>query len=45
MNEFLEQFLVESRELVEQATDDLLALEKTPDDQERLDRPFAPFTR
>ena len=30
MNEFLEQFLVEARELVEQATADLLALEREP---------------
>ena len=30
MNEFLEQFLIEARELVEQATDDLLALERDP---------------
>ena len=28
MNEFIEQFLIEARELVEQGTDDLLALEK-----------------
>ena len=30
MNEFLEQFLVEARELVEQVTADLLALEREP---------------
>lgn len=36
MNEFIEQFLLESRELIEQATTDLLALEKSPGDQERL---------
>ena len=29
MNEFLEQFLIEGRELVEQATEDLLALAST----------------
>ena len=43
MNEFLEQFLIECRELVEQATDDLLALEETPDDRERLDSAFRAF--
>ena len=32
MNEFLEQFLIESRELVEQATGDLLALSEAADD-------------
>jgi two-component system chemotaxis sensor kinase CheA len=37
MNELLEQFLVESRELVAAAMDDLLALEKSPDDAERFD--------
>ena len=41
MNEFIDQFLIESRELVEQATDDLLALEKSPHDAERLDCGFA----
>ena len=43
MNEFVEQFLVESREHIEQATADLLALEKTPDDRERLDSAFRAF--
>lgn len=43
MNEFIEQFLVECRELVEQATDDLLALEDRPDDRERLDGAFRAF--
>ena len=43
MNEFLEQFLIESRELVEQAADDLLALEQTPDDRARLDSAFRAF--
>ena len=37
MNEFLEQFLLESREHVEQATAELLALEKSPADKARLD--------
>ena len=43
MNEFLEQFLIESREHVEQATADLLALEEAPDDRERLDSVFRAF--
>ncbi len=40
MNEFIEQFLVECRELVAQATDDLLALEERPSDRDRLDSAF-----
>jgi two-component system chemotaxis sensor kinase CheA len=43
MNEFVEQFLVESRELVAQATDDLMALEERPGDRERLDGAFRAF--
>lgn len=43
MNEFLEQFLVEGRELVEQATEDLLALEEAPEDRARLDSAFRGF--
>ncbi len=43
MNEFLEQFLIESRELIEQATGDLLALEQTPESRERLDSAFRAF--
>ena len=43
MNEFLEQFLVEARELVEQATADLLALERDPDDRTSLDGSFRAF--
>jgi two-component system chemotaxis sensor kinase CheA len=43
MNEFVEQFLLESRELVEQATVDLLALEENPGDVERLDGAFRAF--
>ncbi|WP_334162492.1 chemotaxis protein CheA [Phenylobacterium sp.] len=43
MNEFLEQFLVECRELVEQATDDLLALEENPREADRLDGAFRGF--
>jgi two-component system chemotaxis sensor kinase CheA len=40
MNEFVEQFLIEGRELVAQGNDDLLALEERPDDRERLDGAF-----
>jgi len=40
MNEFVEQFVIEGRELVAQGNDDLLALEERPDDQERLDSAF-----
>ena len=43
MNEFLEQFLVEARELVEQVTADLLALEREPDDRASLDGAFRAF--
>ena len=43
MNEFIEQFLIEARELVEQGTGDLLALESHPDDRERLDSAFRSF--
>ncbi len=43
MNEFLEQFLIESRELIAQATDDLLALEHAPKDAARLDSAFRAF--
>lgn len=43
MNEFLEQFLIESRELVAQATADLLALERDPQDRARLDGAFRAF--
>jgi two-component system chemotaxis sensor kinase CheA len=43
MNDLLEQFLIESRELAEQATDDLLALEQAPDDRARLDSAFREF--
>src|ERR1700722_1732933 len=43
MNEFIEQFLVESRELVEQASADLLALEENPADSEKLDGVFRVF--
>jgi two-component system, chemotaxis family, sensor kinase CheA len=40
MNDFLKQFLTESREFVEQAVEGLLALERTPDDAELLDAVF-----
>jgi two-component system chemotaxis sensor kinase CheA len=40
VNEFLEQFLIESRELIAQATDDLLALEHSPADTARFDSVF-----
>lgn len=43
MNEFVEQFLLESRDLVAQATDDLLALEENPGDRDRLDGAFRAF--
>ena len=43
MNEFLQQFLIESRELVDQASDDLLALEKQPHDAQRFDDAFRAF--
>ncbi|HEY6519714.1 MAG TPA: chemotaxis protein CheA [Roseiarcus sp.] len=43
MNEFLEQFLVEARELVEQAVADLLALEREPGDRASLDGSFRAF--
>ncbi len=43
MNELLEQFLIECRELVAQATDDLLILERAPDDAERLGSVFRAF--
>jgi two-component system chemotaxis sensor kinase CheA len=40
MNEFITQFVLESRELVEQATAALLALEQSPLDTERVDAAF-----
>jgi two-component system chemotaxis sensor kinase CheA len=43
MNELLEQFLLESRELVEQASRSLLVLEARPDDRESLDNAFRAF--
>jgi two-component system, chemotaxis family, sensor kinase CheA len=43
MNEFIEQFLLEARELIEQATSDLLALEHQADDPEKIDGVFRAF--
>lgn len=43
MDEFIEQFLLESRDLIAQAIDDLLALEEKPSDTERLDGAFRAF--
>ncbi len=40
MDDLLEYFLIEGRELVQAASDDLLALERTPDDAARLDGAF-----
>jgi two-component system chemotaxis sensor kinase CheA len=43
MNEFVEQFLIEARELVEQASADLLALEQGAATGERVDSLFRAF--
>jgi two-component system chemotaxis sensor kinase CheA len=43
MNDFLQQFLIESREFVEQATDGLLNLERAPENTELLDGIFRAF--
>jgi two-component system, chemotaxis family, sensor kinase CheA len=43
MNEFVDQFLIEGRELVAQGNNDLLALEAQPNDKERLDGAFRAF--
>lgn len=43
MNEFLSQFLIESREFVEQASEGLLRLERAPADTELLDGVFRAF--
>ena len=40
MDELAEQFLLEGRELVQQATEDLLALERAPGDAARLGEVF-----
>jgi two-component system chemotaxis sensor kinase CheA len=43
MSEFIDQFILESRELVETATRDLLALEQDPTDPQKLDSVFRAF--
>ncbi|HEX5460207.1 MAG TPA: chemotaxis protein CheA [Steroidobacteraceae bacterium] len=43
MNEFLQQFVVEARELAQAASDGLLALEKSPGNAQRLDEVFRAF--
>ena len=43
MNEFLQQFVIESRELADTASDGLLALEQSPRHAERLDEVFRVF--
>ena len=43
MNALLEQFILEARELVNEASDELLALERAPDDQHRIDVVFRAF--
>ena len=40
MDELMSQFAVEARELVQLASDDLLALERVPDDRTRLESAF-----
>ena len=40
MDELLEQFLIERRELVQSAADDLLALEQSPHDRALIDGAF-----
>jgi two-component system chemotaxis sensor kinase CheA len=40
MDDLLEQFLIEGRELVTQASDDLIALERSPSDSARLESLF-----
>jgi two-component system, chemotaxis family, sensor kinase CheA len=43
MNDFLQQFLIESRELVTQATEGLLLLEQSPANAEGIDSVFRAF--
>jgi two-component system chemotaxis sensor kinase CheA len=43
VNEFLQQFVIESREIADAASDGLLALEHSPRDAERLDEVFRAF--
>ncbi|MDE1991562.1 MAG: chemotaxis protein CheA [Rhizobiaceae bacterium] len=40
MDELMDQFAIEARELVQQASDDLLALERAPTDRGRLESAF-----
>jgi two-component system, chemotaxis family, sensor kinase CheA len=40
MDDLLQHFIIEARDLVQQATDDLLALERDPSDAARLDSAF-----
>jgi two-component system, chemotaxis family, sensor kinase CheA len=40
MNELLAQFIAEARELLQEAGEDLLALERTPDDEAAVNRLF-----
>jgi two-component system chemotaxis sensor kinase CheA len=40
MDDLLQHFIVEARELIQQATDDLLALERDPDGTARVDSAF-----
>ena len=43
MDDLLDQFLIEGRELVQQASEDLLALDRNPADTTRLDSAFRAF--
>ncbi|HUQ52749.1 MAG TPA: chemotaxis protein CheA [Gammaproteobacteria bacterium] len=43
MDELLKQFVIESRELVDKAVEDLLALEKAPNDSHRFEDVFRAF--
>jgi two-component system, chemotaxis family, sensor kinase CheA len=43
MNPLLDQFVLEARDLVQGGSDDLVALERAPDDPERLERTFRAF--
>src|SRR4029077_18324074 len=43
MNELLDQFVLEARDLIQEGSEDLVALERAPDDPERLERIFRAF--
>ena len=45
MNALHEQFVVEARELIQQANDDLIAAEREGFSDEQIDRVFRAFTR